>query len=219
MRKITGVSVPLAILLCASGCDKADFKGAEAEVKKIEANLDLPPVPAFDVPAPQGSTHGPRELRLMGQKLLGTEVEVKGFVTYKYNCLTDGGLKGPVGGPDADEKKRLQLIKDEPHLWCFKQWMVLNDTPDGNPKVGLRVTFDDFDELNKKRISKARVEWLPGEKEQLAALDAIKVGDELTITGKFSQSSPLGFGDSRGLLIYKNPMNEGLPEQPKQLPL
>ncbi len=206
MRKITGVSVPLFVLLCASGCDKADFKGAEAEVKKIEANLDLPPVPAFDMPAAQGSTHTPRELRLMGQKLLGTEIEVKGFVTYKYNCLTDGGPKGVVGGIEADDKKREQLIKDEPHIWCWKPWIVLNDTADGNSRVGLRVTFDEFTHLYNKRKSKARVEWLPGEKEQLEQLDAIKVGDELTIPGKFAQSSPDGFGDSRGLLIYKNPM-------------
>src|SRR5688572_10249280 len=97
MRKITGVGV-FAILFAAGGCDKADFQGAEAEVKKIEANLDLPPVPAFDMPVAQGTTHTPRELRLLGQKLLGTDIEVKGYVTYKYNCITDGGPKGPVGG-------------------------------------------------------------------------------------------------------------------------
>jgi hypothetical protein len=217
MRKITGLGI-LAMLFAVVGCDKADFKGAEAEVKKIEANLDLPPVPAFDVPAPQGTTHSPRELRLVGQKLLGTDLEVKGFVTYKYNCLTDGGMKGPVGGLEADQKTRENLIATVPNEWCYKPHMILNDTADGNPKVGLLVTFDEFDHIFKKLRDKPVKKLTKEEEAAKAQVDAYAVGQELTLSGKFTQQSPLGFGESRGLFILKAPENLEQPPAGSVLP-
>jgi len=216
MRKITWVPAAMAILFAAPACDKADFHGAEAEVKKIEANLDLPPVPEFDMPHPSGSAHTPRELRLMGAKLLNSEIEVKGFVTYKYNCLTDGGPAGPVGGLDADEKAREKLIKEEPQKWCYKPWIVLNDVADGNPAVGLWVTFDEYTSLFNKRMSKRDNKLTKEEKDALAVVEAYDKGQEIDVTGKFALSSPDGFGNSNGLLILKNDLPQ--PEAPSPLP-
>ncbi|HTM21812.1 MAG TPA: hypothetical protein VL172_14930 [Kofleriaceae bacterium] len=196
----------LAILFAAGACDKADFKGAEAEVKKIEANLDLPAVPAFDVPTAQGSTHTPRELRLVGQKYLNTDVEVKGFITYRYNCMTDGKDGVPPGGPDTDDKTRAKLIEESPEKVCNKPWMVLNDTADGNPRIGLTIVFDEFQYLLHKRVQKRNNKLTKEEEAAVKVVDDYKAGDEITVSGKFVQSSPEGFGDSHGLLVLKNPL-------------
>jgi hypothetical protein len=54
------------------GCSKS-FSGPEegTEVKKAEIKVDLPAVPAFDLPAAPGDgSHAVKELRVKGKKLL-----------------------------------------------------------------------------------------------------------------------------------------------------
>ena len=59
-------------------CDKDKHKGPDAEVKKTDVKLDLPAVPAFDLPAaPSDGSRTVKELRVKGKKLLDTEVTVE----------------------------------------------------------------------------------------------------------------------------------------------
>src|SRR5258706_13988967 len=75
--------------LAVSACDKDKLKGPEAEVKKTDVKLDLPAVPAFDLPpAPADGSHSVKELRVKGKKLLDTDLTVHGFVTWAYDCKT-----------------------------------------------------------------------------------------------------------------------------------
>ena len=66
----------LALPLVA--CDKDKLKGPEAEVKKTDVKLDLPAVPAFDLPpAPADGSHTVKELRVRGKKLLAELLAVR----------------------------------------------------------------------------------------------------------------------------------------------
>src|SRR3954452_14183661 len=79
----------LALPLVTAGCDKDKLKGPDAEVKKTDVKLDLPAVPAFDLPAaPADGSHTVKELRVKGKKLLDTDLTVHGFVTWTYDCKT-----------------------------------------------------------------------------------------------------------------------------------
>src|SRR3954468_2972414 len=86
--RTTVLTLPV-VLLAVAGCDKDKLKGPEAEVKKTDVKLDLPAVPAFDLPpAPGDGSHSVKELRVKGKKLLDSPVKVHGFVTWVYDCKT-----------------------------------------------------------------------------------------------------------------------------------
>src|SRR3954466_3586300 len=94
----TAAATTLVLLGCVA-CDKDKLKGPDAEVKKTDLKLDLPAVPAFDLPpAPADGSKTVKELRVRGKKLLETEGTVHGFVTSKYDC------KAEIRKPDEDEK-------------------------------------------------------------------------------------------------------------------
>ena len=130
--------VALVMIVGAGACDKAELTGAKAEVKKTDVKLDLPAVPNFDIPTTGGDARGVRELRVMGRKLLDTQVTVKGYVTWKYDCVVAGGPGGPIGGPEATPEERQKLIDDDPML-CWRPHFYLGDTPDTPPHQSLWV--------------------------------------------------------------------------------
>ena len=82
---IVACLVPLAI----GACGKDQIQGPAAEVKKTDVKLDLPAVPAFDLPpAPADGDHSVKELRVKGKKLFDTDIMVHGFITWAYDCAT-----------------------------------------------------------------------------------------------------------------------------------
>ena len=63
------------------GCSKDKLEGPKAEVHPPDVKADLPPVPAFDMPAASSDgSHAVKELRVKGKKLFDTEITVKGIV-------------------------------------------------------------------------------------------------------------------------------------------
>src|SRR5262249_11479407 len=91
-----------------AGCDKDKLNGPEAEVHKTEVKLNLPPVPAFDLPpAPTDGSHTVKELRVKGKKLLESEITVKGIVTWAYDCPT------AVRQPGMSDKDLQKMIDDD----------------------------------------------------------------------------------------------------------
>src|SRR5689334_3996994 len=88
MRSIL-FAVVSGLLLTAGGCEKDKLKGPEAEVRKSDVKLNLPTVPAFDLPAATADgMKSIKEMRVKGRKLLETEITVKGIVTWAYDCPT-----------------------------------------------------------------------------------------------------------------------------------
>ena len=119
--------------MAGSGCRKADLQGAKAEVQETSIKLDLPPVPDFAMPAPNpDGTHPVAEMRLKGNKFLDTEVKVKGFVVWIYDCATS------IRTPDMTDKQLATLIENEPER-CSRPHLTIADRPDTPPDRGIWV--------------------------------------------------------------------------------
>jgi hypothetical protein len=180
----------------AAGCQKDQLQGPAAEVRPHSEKLDLPGVPAFDLPAPSGDgTHAVKEMRVKGKKFLDQEVVIKGYVTWAYDCPT------AIRTGDMTDQDVAKLIEDDPQK-CERAKFYLGDAKDTPPEKSLWVV-DVPRPPNKKEI-----ERLP--KEEIAAWPAVPpyaVGDEMVVTGEWRLASPHSERNSDGLLVYKKLRN------------
>jgi hypothetical protein len=183
----------LAIL----GCDKSEFKGAEAEVKTTDIKLDMPSIPNFSMPAADGDTYSPKYLRLLGGKLLDTEVKLKGYVTWIYDCVAH--VQQPGEKPKATKKR----IKKDPSI-CQRPHITVGDTADTPPERSVWVVEvpRPLRKDEKKGLKKADLEKLP-------KVPKFKLGDQVVIKGKWALRSNKGFSNSDGLLVWPSERVEG----------
>lgn len=178
--------VALAVGACAKSSSKPAPKGEpadcpppyaapEIEVAADPVPLDLPAVPAFTVPPinPDGS-RSVRELRVAGNRLLETEVTVRGFVTWVYDCF-EVTRADPRNAGVADDQLR-RLIADDPTR-CARRYLRLAD----GAVTGLNHAIHVVD---------------------LPADLAVKGGDELVVTGTWTTRSPHGDARPDGLLVF-----------------
>ncbi len=190
--------------LLVIGCGEDKLKGPEAEVHKSNIKLDIPPVPAFDL-----ANKPIKELRVKGRKRLNTEVTVKGYVTWAYDCPT------AIRQPDEDEKDVQERIDKDPTL-CERPKFYIGDDKDTPATKSLWVVDvpRPYNKAELKNIKKKdRNDPLKCEPDQLKKhpKDSIcppyAVGDEVEITGTFALSSPHSERNSDGLLVYKSMKN------------
>jgi len=202
-------SVLLAVvpgLLLAAACEKDKLKGPAAEVRKSDAKLNLPAVPAFDLPAanPDGS-HSVKEMRVKGRKLLDTEITVKGYVTWAYDCPT------ALRQPGMDDKE-VQKIIDEDPTKCERAKFYIGDAPDTPAEKSMWIVDvpRPFNKLEIDRLPKEELKNPPPDKcdpKKKETCPVYKVGDQVEITGKWSMASPHSERNSDGLLVYKTMKN------------
>ena len=189
-----------ALLIAGAGCGKDEFAGPKAEVPETNIKLDLPAVPEFKMPAPYpDGSHPVAEMRLKGNKFLDTEVRVKGYVIWMYDCGT------AIRTPDMTDKELERILSDEPER-CNRPNLYLGDKPDDVTDRGIWVV----DIPRPPREDEKKV--LP--KEVLAEWPEVpefKVGQEVTVTGKWALKSPEGFANSAGLLVYKSMIDHSVP--------
>lgn len=210
MPRVPALSVPrtrpfggsrslLPLLVCAFGlaaCGKSQLKGPEAEVKAHNVKLDLPAVPAFDLPAASADgTHSVKELRVKGKKMLNTELSVKGYVTWVYDCPT------AIRQPGWTDKQTADYIEQNPDK-CERPKFYLGDTPDTPPERSLWVVEvpREPSKLERKRLSRDELKNRP-------PVPPHAQGDELIVRGEFRLSSPRSERNSDGLLVYKSLKN------------
>ena len=195
MHRVIGVAACLAIATVA-GCKKDQLEGAKAEVQKTSIKLDLPAVPDFVMPQPNADgTHSVAEMRLRGNKFLDTEVKVKGYVVWIYDCATANRT------PEMSDKDVAKMLAEEPEK-CIPPHFYLGDKADTPPDRGIwvvdvpRATRKDDKNLPDEERAVMEARW--------KALPSFKLGDEVVVTGKWSQESERRFRNSDGLLVYKN---------------
>ncbi len=197
----------LALIGCsalAAGCTEDPLKGPKREVVQATVKLDLPEVPAFSIPAPHpDGTHSVREMRLKSSKLQKTEVQIKGFVTWIYDCVAE--LQGPG---DTVEQVRKRI--DEDPTQCDKPHFFLGDASDTSAERSLWVV----EVPRKLRSDEVRL-LSRQERANLPKVPEIKVGDEVIASGTWEKQSPTGFTNSDGLLIYKDLQNLSAPAAEK----
>jgi len=170
-----------------------DLPGPQAEVAKNPAKVDVPPVPDFELPATEPGFHGPRELRVHGKTALDTEIKVKGYVTWIYDCAAVLASRNP-------KMTRAQLLaaidKDTP--LCESPKLALGDAKGTSRDASILVVDVPRPptKAERKRMSKDELKALP-------AVPKLAVGDYVVITGTWALASPHAERNTKGLLVYK----------------
>jgi hypothetical protein len=196
LRGVLALASSLLFAGLAAGCEGDQLKGPKAEVKPHTEKLDLPGVPAFDLPQPNSDgSKSVKELRVKGKKFLDQEVTVKGYVTWAYDCPTAIRTENMS---DAD----VQKVIDEDPTKCERPKFYLGDEPSTAPEKSLWVVDVPRppNKLEKERLPKEEIQNWP-------AVPPYKVGDEMVVTGTFALSSPHSERNSDGLLVYKKLRN------------
>ena len=203
-------SVAVAITtaaLCAGvfSCSGGELEGAQAEVVETSVELDLPPVPEFKLPTtnPDG-THPVAEMRLKGKSYLDTEVRVKGYIVWVYDCGTS------IRTPDMSEKDLEKMLAEHPEK-CSRPHMVLGEAANTPADRGVQVV--EYPRPLRKDEKKALPDELVAEAEAAyQAMPLFEIGHEVIVTGKWSLTSPRGFKNSEGLLVYGAMENVTVPQ-------
>lgn len=206
LRTILLCSLAVGVGLSACGEDK--LKGPEAEVRKSDVKLSIPPVPAFDLPPPNADgSHAVKEMRVKGKKLLETEVTVKGYVTWAYDCPT------AVRAPNETDKDVKDKIDKDPTI-CERAKFYIGDAKDTPAEKSLWIVDvpRPYNKLEMERIKKpdrnAPDRCEPNEKDPKKNIcPPYAVGDEVEVTGQWKLSSPHSERNSDGLLVYKKMKN------------
>jgi tetratricopeptide (TPR) repeat protein len=177
-----------------------------AEHNDSPTKITLPAVPAFEVPVAPAGTHGVRELFALGKPLRGSELQVSGYVTWIYDCVT------ALQKPKQTRAKTQKMIDDDPTL-CERAKFYVGDARDTPPERSLWVVDvpRPFNKLEVTRIKKAdrttaafpdRCEPDPKLKGPFCV--PLAVGDYVTLTGTFSQASPHSERNSDGLIVFRS---------------
>jgi len=192
-----------------AGCDKDKLKGPEAEVRKSDIKVNLPEVPAFDLPAsPSDGSHTVKELRVKGKKLLESEVTVKGVITWAYDCPT------AIRQPGMADKDLQKMIEDDPSK-CERPKFYLGDAADTPAEKSLWVVDvpRPYYKVELSRLPKDEIRNPPPDRCDAKAdpkktvCPPYKVGDQVEITGTWKLSSPHSERNSDGLLVFKRMKN------------
>ena len=170
-----------------------DLPGPQAEVAKNPAKVDVPPVPGFELPATEPGFHGPRELRVRGKAVLDTEIKVKGYITWIYDCAAVIASRNPK----MKHAQVLAAIDKDPTL-CEGPKLALGDAKGTSRDASISVVDVPRPPTTgeRKRMSKDELKALP-------AVPKLAVGDYVVITGTWALASPHAEHNANGLLVYK----------------
>jgi hypothetical protein len=207
MRKTPVVLVTLVAALV--GCQE---KGKKPMAAETQIKLDLPAVPDFTIPQPlPDGSHTVAEVRLRSAKLLDQQIKITGYVVAHYNletCARDlGGKKvqaepklcdgkGDIGACSLAVGKK--IVEDTPNL-CERPYIYLADTPSATAEKSVWVV-----EVPRPLRPDEVTDPLMVEAYKKNPAPTIAVGQKVVITGKWMIKSPLGFGNSDGLLVYES---------------
>lgn len=181
----------LSVLAILPACGGDDLSGAKAEVQETQIKLDLPAVPEFDMPAPNpDGTHPVREMRLRGDKFLDTEVKIKGYIVWVYDCAQ------AIRTPDMTDKQLKRTLAEHPEK-CQRPNLYLGDTADATSEKGVWVVNVPRPPRpdEKKVLSREQLRNWP-------EVPKIALGDQVIVTGTWALKSPYGATKSEGLLVY-----------------
>ena len=217
MTRVTAI-LALAFALALGACEKDQFKGAEAEVGRDKVKPDLPPVPTFALPDLNADGSMPvKILRVNGRKYFEKEVTVKGTVTWIYDCFAT--LRNNEEYRDRTDEQIRKYIGEEPDRYCrkplFRIGASATDPDDQTIKVvnvPRKPTATEIKLLPKEELANKEI-WRPvccgetgtGKKKMLVPL---AIGDEVVVTGIWTQRAPTGGeSDMQGLLVYATMQN------------
>ncbi|HWO18601.1 MAG TPA: tetratricopeptide repeat protein [Kofleriaceae bacterium] len=169
------------------------------------AQLTVPPVPSFELPPGEPGVRTARELRIVGRDWLGTEITVRGYITWIYDCERE--VTRPGETPEQVKKR----IYDDQTL-CERPKFYFSDAKDTPPDRSIWVVDVPRPptRVERDRLPKATLAQWP-------AVPKFALGDYVTITGTWALQSPHGDRNSDGLLVFKS-MQPARPAPPPSPP-
>jgi tetratricopeptide (TPR) repeat protein len=153
-----------------------DLPGPQLEVVQHPPRSGTPAIPPFTLPATEPGLRSPRELRVRGRLLLGTEVKVRGFVTWAYNCPEALA----IANPRATRAQIETAVHNDPAL-CERPTFSLGDAPDTSRDASITVVSPD---------PPAR------------GSPAFAAGDYVVVTGRWSVPAAPSGASSDGVLVW-----------------
>lgn len=192
------VSVVAAFLISAIAfADKMepdDLPGPPLEVIKNPTKVEVPALPAFDLPVTEPGFRSPRELRVRGKAALGAEVKLRGYITWVYDCSAQLASVNP----EATRAQILMSIDSDPSL-CERPKFYLGDSKGTSQEASIWVVDVPRapTKSERQRLSKEELKALP-------VAPKIASGDYVTVTGTWALHSPHNEHNLDGLLIFKS---------------
>jgi tetratricopeptide (TPR) repeat protein len=180
--------------LAGGKLESDDLPGPQPEAIKDPAPVEVPPVPAFDLPAVEPGLHTPRELHVHGKRVLGTEVKVKGYITWVYDCTA----VLLASNPHATRAQIQVAIAKDPSL-CERPKFYLGDSKTAPRDSSIWVvdvpqppTKADRDRMSRDELKASQ------------QAPKLVVGDYVLVTGTWAIQSPHAEHNTDGLLVYKS---------------
>lgn len=170
-----------------------DLPAPQPEIARNEPTVVLPAVPAFELPVIEPGVHHPRELRLRGAALLGTEIAVKGYVTSIYDCVAELALSNPK----LSLVERREAVDRDPRL-CDRPRFYLGEAAGAPLEASISVV-----DVPRRPAKPEREAMSPAELATWPKVPNLAVGEHVMVTGTWATRSPHGEEDGRGLLVYK----------------
>ena len=164
------------------------------------AKVSPPAVPSFEVVGSEPGFHSVPELVFLGKPLLGTEVKVKGYITWIYDCAKATGRTQQQLDADPTVCARPRFYLGSRRGAPVEESMWVVDVPRLPTK------------LERERLPKAELAKWP-------AVPKLAVGDYVAVTATFDLRSPHGDANTDGLLVYRAVDHLAVPTtQPAALP-
>ena len=151
--------VACAIAMAAAPALAAPMPGPPPEVK-AGPKVELPAIPDFAIAPMVGDVHDVKELLAMAPAYFGTDVKVRGYIIWIYDCVTD------VRKPGESRMAAQHRIDDDP-TQCERPKFYLGSQKTTPPDLGLWVVDVP------RPPNKLEKERLP--KEELAAWPAVPI--------------------------------------------
>lgn len=164
-----------------------DLPGPQLEVVQHAPRIGTPAIPSFALPATEPGFRSPRELRVRGRPLLGTEVKVRGFVTWAYDCMEVLA----TANPRASRAQIETAIRDDPKL-CERPTFSLGDAPDTSRDASITVVGAD-----PPRAAAGHDTMAPA-----GPPPALAAGDYVVVTGRWSVPAAPSGPSSDGVLVW-----------------
>ncbi|HEX3766409.1 MAG TPA: tetratricopeptide repeat protein [Kofleriaceae bacterium] len=171
-----------------------DLPGPQPEIAGETDKVDLPAVPAFALPAVEPGFHGPRELRLQGRHLLGTEIKLRGYITWIYDCAAQLASQNP----SATRVQIAGAIQRDPTL-CERAKFLVGDARDTPRDASIQVVDVPRPARKAERGTRKQSEL----KGLWPDVPRLALGDYITVTGNWALVSPHAEHNTDGLLVYK----------------
>lgn len=175
--------------------ERDDLPGPQPEVAKETAKVDLPAVPAFELAPVEPGFHGPRELRVHGDRLFGTQVQVKGYITWIYNCVETL----MAANSHASRAQVAGAVQKDPTL-CERPKFTIGETPDTTREASLSIVDVPRPPTKAERGAHKKTQlkgWWPD-------VPKLALGDYVLVTGTWALYSPHAEHNVNGLVVYKS---------------